>query len=115
MFTLVDYPCGRKWLLKEIVRDEVVFGIGSVPRLGKNRLTRQFFWPLPVGPLEHEAYTPTVEFRPPGTPQAAAAERHSPERGASGENPIPCCSLFRPLGNLLQTLAFCVQKQRLMR
>src|SRR5208283_4179220 len=35
MFTLVDFPSGRKWLLKEIVRDEVVFGTGSVPRFGK--------------------------------------------------------------------------------
>ena len=64
-------------LLKEIVRDEVLFGTGSVPRLGKNRLTRQFFWQSPVGLLEQEVYTPTVEIRPPGVARQAAPERNS--------------------------------------
>ena len=84
---LVDYPSGRKSLLKEIVRDEVVFGTGSVPRLSKNRLTRQFFWQLPVGLLEQEVYTPTVEICLPGVARQAVPERHPPGRGASGENP----------------------------
>jgi hypothetical protein len=86
--TVVDHPSGRKLLLKEIVRDEVVFGTGSTPRLDKNRLTRQFFWQLPVGLLGQEVYTPWRSAR------EAAPGWHSPGERRGGENPIPSHGVF---------------------